>query len=261
MALTPVVPIAGRSLVLGAARVTAGALSALTVAGGVTVAPCDGGRLRFGRNRQQVEVCVGENDVMVSRRHGLLDHRAGRWWLTNTGRSAIRLPGSLQLHPEGDPIPLTPGYTPLFLRGSHGREHLVELHVADLDATPLAPRPDAVTQPPQRWRLAPDERLALIVLGQRFLLHDPHPLPLSRQQAADQLAELRPAQRWTIKRVEHIVATVRARLSSNGVYGLLREEVGEPVGLTLTVNLLRELISSTTLVPLDLDLLDDPTVA
>ncbi|WNV85102.1 hypothetical protein [Umezawaea sp. Da 62-37] len=77
MPLTPVVPIARWCLALGATRVAPGALSVLTLAGGVTIDPCDRGQLRFGRNRPEVEVCVGENDVMVSRRHGLLEHLTG----------------------------------------------------------------------------------------------------------------------------------------------------------------------------------------
>ncbi|XVS66416.1 FHA domain-containing protein [Actinosynnema sp. CA-299493] len=257
MPLTPLEPIARRSLVLGAAHIAPGALCALTLAGGVTADPAEGHLVRFGRNRPEVEVCVGENDLMVSRRHGLLDHREGRWWVSNTGRSPIRLAGSLMLHHDGEPHPLATGYTPLFLRGSRGREHVLELYVAGPSGGPPAARPGDVTQPPKRWRLSRDERLALVVLGRRYLLHDPHPSPLSRQQAARQLTELNPADKWTIKRVEHTVAAVRTRLAANGVYGLLREEVGEPVGLTLTDNLLRELVSSTTLVPLDLDLVDD----
>jgi hypothetical protein len=42
------------------------------------------------------------------------------------------------------------------------------------------------------------------------------------------------------------------------VPGLTREEVGEPVGNALNDNLIRELVLSTTLVPPDLALLDDP---
>jgi hypothetical protein len=103
----------------------------------------------------------------------------------------------------------------------------------------------------------------LAVLGQRYLGYDPHPLPLSRQQAAAELAERRPHENWTAKRVEHLVSRVRQRLSDAGVHGLRREEVGEPVGLTLTVNLLRELVLSTTLVPMDLEWLElpDPPLA
>lgn len=39
------------------------------------------------------------------------------------------------------------------------------------------------------------------------------------------------------------------RLSGRGVAGLPREEVGEPVGNTLGDNLLKELLSTMTLVP------------
>jgi len=36
------------------------------------------------------------------------------------------------------------------------------------------------------------------LLGQRYLLHEANP-PVSRRQAADQLAELRPDADWTVK--------------------------------------------------------------
>ncbi len=61
---------------------------------------------------------------------------------------------------------------------------------------------------------------------------------------------------WTIKRVEHMVAGVRARLSATGVTGLTRVEVGEPVGNTLQHNLICELVDSGTLIAADLELLD-----
>lgn len=44
--------------------------------------------------------------------------------------------------------------------------------------------------------------------------------------------------------------------SAGGIAGLTREEVGEPVGNTLTHNLIRDLMESTTLVPPDLQLMD-----
>ncbi len=119
------------------------------------------------------------------------------------------------------------------------------------------------TQPPRTWRLTEDERLVLVVLGQRYLLHEARPAPLSWRQTADQLAEIRPGSEWTAKRVEHLVVAVRGRLSRGGVAGLTREEVGEPVGNALNHNLLHELTESTSLVPPDLSLLDerpaDPT--
>jgi hypothetical protein len=246
-----------RSLAQGVANVAPGALCALTVATGLTVAPKEGLSLRFGRNKPQVEVCVGENDLHVSRVHGLVHHRQNHWWVSNTGRAPIRLSGSLMLHTDSEPIPLATGYTPLFLRGSRGREHLLEFYVAGADGGIPSSRPGEATEAPKRWRLTAAEHAALTVIGQRFLLMAPNPQPLSRQEAAEQLREVQPDAGWTPKRVEHLVSAVRRRLSDSGVPGLRREEVGEPVGLTLTVNLLRELVLSTTLVPLDLALLDD----
>ena len=45
---------------------------------------------------------------------------------------------------------------------------------------------------------------------------------------------------------------MRRRLSSAGVPGLTREEVGEPVGNMLNHNLIGELLRTRTLVPPDL---------
>jgi hypothetical protein len=250
-----------RSLAGGVAGTAPGALCALTVTGGITIPPQEGLVLRFGRNRPEVDICVGEDDLGVSRLHGTLSCRLHRWWVGVTGRQPARMRESVMLHRGGEPLPLPVGYTPLFLRGSRGRQHVVELYVAgDGGGRPPA-RPGEPTLEPRRWRLTPEEHLALVVLGQRYLLFDPHPRPLSRQQAAEQLDELRPDGKWTAKKVDYLVSGVRKRLSDSGVAGLSREEVGEPVGLALSVNLLGELVASTTLVPLDLSLLDQATEA
>ncbi|MDI5975711.1 FHA domain-containing protein [Amycolatopsis magusensis] len=244
------------SLARGVPHAAPGAIVARTLAARLHVDPAEGRTVRFGRNRPDVDLCVGETDLRVSRRHGLLTHRGGHWWVANTGQSPIRLPRARWLFRDEDSVPLPSGYTPLFVPGSGDREHLLELYVADDRDTPVPPRADSVTQPPTRWRLTPDERLVLVVLGQRYLLHEADPQPVSRQQAALMLAELQPEANWSAKRVEHVVADVRTRLSAHGVPGLLREEVGEPVGNTLNNNLLRELVLTTTLVPPDLALLD-----
>lgn len=257
------VPVGGRqivkareSLALGVPPAAPGSIFALALTGGVTVTPREGHTIRFGRNRPEVDVCVGENDLRVSRRHGVLTHDQGRWWVGNTGQLPIRLPNTQWLFSGEDPIPLPDGYTPLFVRGSRCREHLLELYVVGPDAGQLRARHREVTQPPKRWRLTEDERLVLVVLGQRYLLRESSPQPVSRQQVVDVLTELQPDATWTVKRVEHVVAEVRSRLSSGGVRGLRREEVGEPVGNVLNDNLLRELVLSTTLVPPDLAVLD-----
>lgn len=214
--------------------------------------------LRLGRNRPEVDICIGEDDLQISRVHGLLTCRRQQWWLECTGRTPIRLPNAVLLHRDGDPLLLSSGYTTLTLHGSRGREHSVELYVGGSAGAPPRSRPADETEKPRRWRLSRDERLALVALGQRYLMNDPHPQPFSRQQAAAELAELDPAGRWTVRKVERLVAGVRDRLSHGGVSGLRREEVGEPVGLTLVTNLLRELTVSSSLVPSDIELLEPP---
>jgi len=52
---------------------------------------------------------------------------------------------------------------------------------------------------------------------------------------------------------------VRERLHRRGVRGLMRDEVGEPVGSTLSVNLIRELVKTVTLSAEDLELLAHQT--
>ena len=244
------------SLAYGVAGSAAGSLFALAIGGGVTMGPREGRTVVFGRNKPDVHVCIGEDDRRVSRRHGLLTHRDGQWWVANTGRLPIRLPGSQWLFASEESLPLGEGYTPLFVPGTRGREHLLELFVAGSDGRRPESRHDAHTDPPKTWRLLPDERLALVLLGQRYLLHESDPQPLTRQQVAKQLSELQPVAGWTHRKVEHLLTTVRERLSRGGVTGLTREEVGEPVGNKLNDNLIRALVLSTTLVPPDLRLLD-----
>lgn len=245
------------SLARGVPPSAPGTIFTLTLAGGITLGSGEGRTVVFGRNRPDVHVCLGEDDLRVSRRHGTLTHRRRRWWLDNHGRVPIRMPGARLLFESEEPVPLAEGYTPLFVRGSNGREHLLEVYVTGADGQRPAPRPRDVTLPPRVWRLDDDERLALIVLGQRYLLHEVNPQPLSWQLAAEQLDELRPGAGWTRKRVEHLVVGVRNRLSADGVPGLTRAEIGEPVGNALNHNLLRELLLSTTLVPPDLAVLDE----
>jgi hypothetical protein len=231
---------------------------ALSVAGGITALPEEGTVLRFGRNRSEVDICVGEDDLQVSRVHGLLTCLRGQWWLDAVGRTPIRMPGAVLLHSDADPVPIPTGFTPLFLQGSRGREHQLELYVAGAAGRRPPSQPSNVTEEPRRWRLSPVERLVLVVLGQRYLRNDKHPQPLSRQQIALELAELQPDAGWTVKKVEHYVSTVRHRLSRSGVFGLRQEEVGEPVGMTLAANLMHELLNSSSIAPSDLNLLENP---
>jgi hypothetical protein len=203
-----------------------------------------------------VHVCVGADDQRVSRQHGSLTWHGRQWWVSNTGQLPIRLPGSRLLFRDEGALPLSTGYTPMFIRGARGREHLMELYVAGEDGWRPTPRPDDVTAAQKTWPLSLDERLALVALGQRYLLHDLHPQPLAWRQVGDLLREVCPDAGWSARRAEHLVAEVRLRLSRDGVPGLTREEVGEPIGNKLNENLLTELMLSTTLVPPDLALLD-----
>ncbi|QIS14145.1 FHA domain-containing protein [Nocardia arthritidis] len=228
----------------------------LALTGGVATGPAPGRRIRFGRNRPEVDVCVGGDDRKISRCQGLLTHHENRWWVRNLGRQPLRLPGSRMLFGGEDPLPLDTGYTPMFIRGSGRREHLLELYVTGADTSRTGVGPADPTDPPRTWRFSDTERLVLIVLAQRYLLQEAYPQPMAWSQAAIHLDDLQPDAGWTAKRVEHVVEKVRARLSAKGVAGLTREEVGEPVGNTLNHNLIRELIDSTTLIPPDLRLLE-----
>ena len=114
------------SLAYGVPAAAPGTVFALAVTGGVRMPPRDGRKVLFGRNREDVHVCVGEDDRKVSRHQGFLLCRGDSWWMHNTGRLPIRLPGSRLLFPEEEPVPLPEGYTAVFVRGSSDREHLLE---------------------------------------------------------------------------------------------------------------------------------------
>lgn len=231
-----------------------GTLIARTLTGGIKAPPGIGFGILFGRDRDRVHVCVGEDDPHVSRHQGTLTHEEGQWKIRNTGRRLIRMNGRLLFN--GDrPIPLQAGYTQLFI-SSPRREHLLEVLITDHRGVRPTPRHQDTTLEPRTWPLSEEERLALVVLGQRYLRQDPHPQPLSWRQTAAELANLRPDETWTPKKVEHLVAAVRRRMSSNGVPGLMKTEVGPPVGNALNDNLLRVLLTSTTLIPLHLELID-----
>ncbi|MEU0412106.1 FHA domain-containing protein [Streptomyces griseorubiginosus] len=244
------------SLARGASAPLPGTVFALALTGGMTLGPGEGREVLFGRNRPEVHVCLGEDDPQVSRLQGTLTHRDGRWWVSNSGRLPIRCAGARLLFRDEEPLPVDTGYTPLFVGGSRGREHLLEVFVTGPEGERPPPRHEDVTRPPRVWRLTEQEKLALVALGRRYLLHEPRPQPLTWRQTAAELAEVQPGAGWTDKRVEHLVNGVRTRLSRDGVPWLTREELGEPVGNALNDHLIRALMASTTLVPMDLALID-----
>ncbi|MGK5531264.1 FHA domain-containing protein [Streptomyces sp. URMC 129] len=236
-----------------------GTLQARSLTGGIQVVPEPGRVVRFGRApRPDTHLQVGGDDIRVSRRHGELVFRDRSWWLRNTGQQLLRLPQGRLVHATTEPIPLTVGYTPVFVRGSGYREHLVELYVTDYDDHGPGTRETAPTVPPRRWPLDDDERLVLIVLGQEYLRYTPEPRPLVYRRAVAQLQALRPEYGWTKRRIEERVTAVRRRLHQSGlVQGrLMRDEDDTTCDATLMHNLLRELVDSTTLVPPDLAELD-----
>lgn len=232
-------------------RPAPGMIYALSLEGGIAFGPKEGRSILFGRNRDDVHVCLGGKDRAVSREHGRLTHRAGRWWVDALGRTPVRLPGSRLVFPQDEPVSLPEGYTPLFVRGSQRREHLMELYVV----------PESGYRPPdvhtaatnqKTWALSEEERLVMVALAQRYLLHEEFPQPVSRREAAEALDRVQPDGKWSDRRVERIATRVRSRLSRKGVRGLTREEVGEPVGNALNHHLIVELLHSAMLVPPDL---------
>lgn len=253
-----VLPSGHDSLALGVGQCQPGTIFVLSVTGGITLRPKEGREILFGRNRPDVHVCLGEDDLTISRVHGRIVRGVGDWWIHGEGRAPLRLPDSRLLSAGEEPATLPAGYTPVFVRGAAGREHLLEVYVAGEAGSRPQPRHADATSGPRPWRLSEEERLVLTTLGRRYLMHEARPVPLTWRQAAEVLTKLRPGAGWTAKRVEHATGAVRARLSRAGVPGLTREEVGEPVGNALNDNLLRELVLTATLIPTDLHLLDTP---
>lgn len=243
------------SLTHGVSSSVPGTIFILALTGGLALGPREGHRILFGRSRPDVHVCIGEDDRRVSRHHGTLEYHDGQWRVQNKGQLPIRIDEQLLFHGE-EPLPLDTGYTTIFV-GTQHRQHLIEVFVTGPDGEVPVPLHTAPTELPSQWQLSPTEKLVLIVFAQRYLLREVHPQPLSWRATADHLADLQPEANWTPKKIEHVVAGVRARLSRAGVPGLTREEVGEPVGNLLNHNLIQELLMSTTLVPRDLALIEE----
>jgi hypothetical protein len=215
--------------------------------------------LLFGRDRENVHVPVGVDDPAVSRRHGVFTCTGpdGEWWLRNTGNLPVELPDGALLLADHWRI-IAPGYTPLVINSSKRRSHLVEVRLVDqVGKWPRSTTEAETVKPETVYELSVAERLVLTALAKRYLEgHDGHPLPLVWEETA-RLANASPysTRTWTNRTVANTVEDVRERLHRRGVYGLLREEVGEPVGTKLSENLIRELLKTTTLSAQDLGLL------
>jgi hypothetical protein len=245
------------SLARGLPPAPVGTLFALSRFGGIRVSPGSRMSIVFGRNEPEVHVCVGPDDLGISRRHGYFAYDGDQWLVHNMGKVPFRLPGS-RLVLTGESEPLSTAYTPIFIRTAPGREHLLEARVSGAVAPEGKAVFDGETAKPVSWQLSSREHLVLVVLGQRYLRHESFPQPLTWDTAADELAELQPEEGWTAKKAARAVAGVRERMVRLGAVGLTREEVGEPVGNSLNHNLIIELLVSATIVPPDLLLLEGP---
>ncbi|PYC88020.1 FHA domain-containing protein [Streptomyces tateyamensis] len=215
--------------------------------------------LLFGRDREDVHVPVGVDDPTVSRRHGVFTCTGtdDNWWLVNTGNLPIELPdGKLML--TGHRRIVERGYTPLVINSSKRRSHLVEVRVVDGDDRhPRATSGAETVGPETVYELSAQERLVLTALARRYLEgQDAFPMPLAWEDTA-RLVNSSPyaTKSWTHKSVANAVEDVRERLCRRGVRGLTRDEIGEPVGSMLSVNLIRELLKTATLNAQDLELL------
>lgn len=222
--------------------------------GGMCVAPDAGFNVMFGRCEPDVHVCVGGDDPHVSRQHGYITREHSRWVLHNVGKLAIRLPG-VPLVLGGHQAELPMVYTPLFIVAPK-QEHLLEVRIAAGTPSPsLANRPEVRTYDQAVRDLSPNERLVLVCLAQRYLRREPWPQPLTWTQVADELTQLRPAERWNAKRAARVVTEVRRRLSAE-VPGLLEEQLQPPLGNALNHNLITDLLLTGTIVTSDLWLID-----
>lgn len=217
--------------------------------------------LLFGRDREEVHVPVGVDDPTVSRKHGVFTCTGsdGEWWLHNTGRLPIELPDGILVLSDRWRL-FEPGYTPLVINSSKHRSHLVEVRLTGQPGHRRCATTKAPTEAPETvYELSAQERLVLTAHARRYLEGcDDCPLPLTWGETA-RTASGSPCSTkdWTTRTAANTVEDVRERLHRLGVPGLLREEVGEPVGSTLSVNLIRELITTATLSPQDLSLLGD----
>jgi hypothetical protein len=217
--------------------------------------------LLFGRDREDVHVPVGVDDPTVSRRHGVFtcSGPGSGWWLRNKGNLPIELPDGVLLL-AGHWRAVAPGYTPLVINSSRQRSHLVEVRIIGEPGRHPRSTTKAETAPPEAvYELSAPERLVLTALARRYLEgHDDYPLPLTWEETA-RVANGSPyaTRNWNSRTVADTVENVRQRLHRLGVRGLLRKDVGQPVGSTLSVNLILELLNTATLGSQDLVLLPE----
>jgi hypothetical protein len=232
-----------------------GSIFVLAAGGGFAALPTDRFEVVFGRREPDVHVCIGPDDPRMSRLQGRLVHAGTQWWLRNEGKLPIRLPQSRFLL-SGNELPLGEGYSPLFIRTSKRREHLLEVRVVGGVDAITGVTDDTPTMAADTWRLDVTERVVVTALALRYLRQEPHPQPQSwKQVAADLNGASTTHSDWTEKKAANVVLKVRARLSRY-VGGLRLEDWGDPAGNMVNHQLIQELLQTATLRPPDLRLLD-----
>lgn len=88
----------------------------------------------------------------------------------NVGTRAIEISGGVRIHRADEPYPLRFGYTALMITGAGGWKDVQELCINNVEGPVRGPGPDGriVARPP--WELTDEQRLVLVVLGQRYHL-------------------------------------------------------------------------------------------
>ncbi len=240
----------------GAPPAPPGSIFVLAAGGGFAAPPRQRFELLFGRKEPDVHVCIGPDDPRMSRFQGRIVCSGTEWWLRNEGKLPIQLPQSRFLL-SGNEIPLAEGYSPLFIRTSKRREHLLEIRVVGAAAPDLlaASADPTGTAAPETWPLDDVERLVLAALAWRYLRQEPHPQPQSWKQVAADLNNAGGRADWTHKQAANVVLKVRERLAPH-VGGLRLEDWGDPAGNMVNHQLIQELLQTATLRPPDLRLLD-----
>ncbi|WP_236791048.1 hypothetical protein [Amycolatopsis sp. GM8] len=230
----------------------AGTLFVLGESGGYAAAPVEGRSLVLGRNSPDVHVTVGSLDWYVSREHATVrcvrEGAGVSWLLRNGGRLPIRIPDVVAVLQQHEAT-LPPGYTPLYIQGTH--LHVVEVLVS------AGQRPGGPVRPETGTRelglpVTDRERLVLVALLRYVLARADNAHPLSWKETSRVLNEV-PGQRgWTERKAENVVDGIRHKLTGLGIAGLTTDTAAPEA---IKGNLMRALLDSATLVPPDLRLL------
>ncbi|MCS7482552.1 hypothetical protein ACFFQW_11420 [Umezawaea endophytica] len=71
----------------------------------LALGPKEGRTVPFGRSRPDVHVCVGEDDLRISREHGALTHRGDQRWISTRGRLPLGSTQGFTATPGGESNP------------------------------------------------------------------------------------------------------------------------------------------------------------